>query len=424
MKTLLQAPSSKLQALTLVLTLAAGPLTAGPPTADDSDGDGIPNIWETNHSHNPNDPADGDSDFDFDGLTAGQEYSLSVTSGGLYGKPLGKYKLTQLAAPSEYASIASISMVEAASNGILLVKIKGQLNGETTSSDRAYTWSPATATWTHILPPPDVPATTMLTVTDVSTRGEVAGYCNGGGSRGFIWTPDASNPGAGESKRFFVNPDSASPIPAWPRRIGSSGSLLYSSVSGSGPLLPADRWHDAIEPVDGLWTSVRYCDVNDFGEYVGEVYDPITSDTRTFLSVPNGPFFLSALSYHRVHEFDPMFGVPLEDDGSLQWDYLPFPPPAPPTLQYQAPDGTAFDPYEGHAYARGTDWETGLDILYRKDFLPNGAESGGWWRYFQPGTTTRIKQAARTSNGMSHGIFFVTNPTAPAVRGGAGPQQQ
>jgi len=40
----------------------------------DSDGDGLPNRWETENGLNPNDAADSDSDADFDGYTASEEF--------------------------------------------------------------------------------------------------------------------------------------------------------------------------------------------------------------------------------------------------------------------------------------------------------------------------------------------------------------
>ena len=43
-------------------------------TSIDSDGDGIPDGWESLYGLNPNDPADAGQDFDGDGMTNSQEY--------------------------------------------------------------------------------------------------------------------------------------------------------------------------------------------------------------------------------------------------------------------------------------------------------------------------------------------------------------
>lgn len=72
------------------------------PTPNDLDGDGMPNAWETEHSLNPNDPTDASRDFDDDGLTSLQEYQLSVSSGGVYGNPTGKWKAKSYGLPQSY----------------------------------------------------------------------------------------------------------------------------------------------------------------------------------------------------------------------------------------------------------------------------------------------------------------------------------
>jgi hypothetical protein len=45
----------------------------------DSDGDGLPNKWETENGLNPNDAADSDSDSDFDGYTALEEFTARTS---------------------------------------------------------------------------------------------------------------------------------------------------------------------------------------------------------------------------------------------------------------------------------------------------------------------------------------------------------
>jgi hypothetical protein len=72
-----------------------GPV-GSPGTADDSDGDGIPNDWEISHSHNPNNTDDAASDFDSDGLTTLQEYELWNRTNGLAGNPLGKWTTLEM----------------------------------------------------------------------------------------------------------------------------------------------------------------------------------------------------------------------------------------------------------------------------------------------------------------------------------------
>ena len=45
----------------------------------DSDGDGLPNKWETENGLNPNDASDSDSDNDFDGFTALEEFTARTS---------------------------------------------------------------------------------------------------------------------------------------------------------------------------------------------------------------------------------------------------------------------------------------------------------------------------------------------------------
>lgn len=103
------------------------------PTDLDRDGDGIPNDWETGNYQNPDDPEDAASDFDFDGLTAKQEYDLSIDSHGQYGNPLGRYQLQTIDLPAGFDSITALNLVESAKNGFSLVSVTGIRTGETVS---------------------------------------------------------------------------------------------------------------------------------------------------------------------------------------------------------------------------------------------------------------------------------------------------
>jgi hypothetical protein len=47
---------------------------ANPPSSADTDGDGMPNTWETTYGLNPNNAADASQDADGDGITNLQEY--------------------------------------------------------------------------------------------------------------------------------------------------------------------------------------------------------------------------------------------------------------------------------------------------------------------------------------------------------------
>lgn len=103
LKSLLHAtPSDTTSASTPSSTpLASSPSTGPllPVDPNDRDGDGIPNDWEVTNHHSPDDASDAARDFDHDGLTALQEYQLTVASQGTHGNPLGKWKASSWTIP-------------------------------------------------------------------------------------------------------------------------------------------------------------------------------------------------------------------------------------------------------------------------------------------------------------------------------------
>lgn len=144
---------------------ARGFLNNPPGDSDpDTDHDGIPDSWESQFGLNPNDPSDAASDFDLDGLTAFQEYELHLRNNGLYGNPLGAWQLDSLTPggtnqPSGYVSISRMSLIESASNGLLLIQVTGVRTGEPSSSSSPHVYHPQTRTWTRVMPPPGFPET-------------------------------------------------------------------------------------------------------------------------------------------------------------------------------------------------------------------------------------------------------------------------
>ena len=124
------------------------------PTAADLDGDGIPNTWETANSHNPNDATDAARDFDNDGLTTLQEYQLSVSSNGLHGNPIGKWKAFTQPVPQSYADQGLQSVWPNCANdrGDIVVQMEGEFYDE----NNDWHWQSACAlikadgTWTPI----------------------------------------------------------------------------------------------------------------------------------------------------------------------------------------------------------------------------------------------------------------------------------
>jgi hypothetical protein len=116
------------------------PTNPGEGENPDRDGDGIPNEWETTHSHNPDSAVDAASDFDNDGLTTLQEYQLWLRTNGQAGKPLGKWQAKEIPIgqlpfdTSKFVNFYQYGGVTAANDrGDILLGF--QLEGETTNGE-------------------------------------------------------------------------------------------------------------------------------------------------------------------------------------------------------------------------------------------------------------------------------------------------
>ncbi|GAA5120516.1 hypothetical protein JIN84_05695 [Luteolibacter yonseiensis] len=364
-----------------------------PVTSTDSDGDGIPNTWETANSHNPNNAADASSDFDFDGLTAKQEYDLSVDTGGRQGNPLGTYELATIPNPPDYTVLTSVTLVETAKNGMTLVSVVGVRSDSSASSVNLHTYLPATKQWTRVTPPAGIPADTQLTGLDVNSRGQVVGYYIHSGNKGFLWTP--SSPSGGQSVQFFLNPTATSSTAAFPRRIGDTGYLLYSTGSPSSDELRA-AGPDQV-PIAALASStnvVNYVDVNDFGEYVGDVWNPLTARQQPFLALPSGRIDISPVWTGNLVD-NRVIDEPHLDMSTIEWTEMPV---------FVYPDdffdesGNPVDPYaeypEYFVYHYGTAEVDGITRPIRKSLdtgyiawaLPGDEENTVWLDEWQSQT--------------------------------------
>ena len=329
----------------------------------DTDGDGIPNAWETQFGHNPSDASDAAKDFDLDGVTALQEHQLYVASNGTAGNPLGNYIREDIQPPSGYVTPPSFSLVETASNGITLARVTGVLTGATVNSTIYYIYRPSEKTWTKVTPPSGV--TASITCLDVNSYGQVAGYYYQSGFKGFIWTPSTTNLGSASAVAYVINPSSAAPLQAIPVKISNTGYSLYTNSPG-GVLMPADHKRRAITPVANSWDTPSYKDVNDFGEYVGTVYDPYTFKTKTFLVIPEGMLFITALGVDAWQDSNPLMNIPGIDLSTLAWAYPTYNYPD----DYTDSNGNYFDPtmiVGSYEYAYATDPITEENYVFRRD---------------------------------------------------------
>jgi hypothetical protein len=244
---------------------------------------------------------------------------------------------------------------------LLLVQVSGILEGASSSTSFPHIHNPATGAWTRVTPPAGFPAVSSLTPTDLNSSGQVVGSFRSGGTRGFIWTPDPSLPDGGSSELFHLNPQSATSTPAIPWRVSDSGHLLYHLASDltKAAADPARRplalfSHDE-------WSPPVFTDVNDYGEFVGVVYDPFSDSMRTFLATAEGFLFLSAPGFSDlagVADFAWLYPPDVDLDQiqwvELQWNWNPdtwLAEPVWPPDGYAPPLG--WDAYPPDTYAMG-----------------------------------------------------------------------
>jgi hypothetical protein len=308
------------------------------PTDTDSDGDGMSNNWEDSNLLNKSNPADARSDFDLDGLTALQEYQVSLEHPG-FGKPLGKWTMAAIPRPTGFTTATpSVTLIECASNGTIVARVQGILTGTTVTTSYPYTWTSAGG-WVRVAAPTGFTNVNSLTPLDVNSSGQVVGYFNSGGTKGFIWTPNASG-GGGNTSVFQLNTSSGL-VGAVPKRIsdfgyivGNVGSLSGRSFVGtnSGDEISFSDW-TFVETESGIaittpnfWGNPTYQDVNGFGEIVGTVYNPITLRSEIFLAALNGPqqyigyVFLTGIAPDALEDLPGVWGdIPDIDPDAITW---------------------------------------------------------------------------------------------------------
>lgn len=290
------------------------------PSPTDTDGDGIPNTWEDANFLSKTNPADALSDFDQDGLTALQEYQLSTAPSapsGQYGKHLGKWAISAIPRPTGYTTATPLTtLIECASNGIILARVNGVLTGDVSSTTFPYIYSPATGAWTRIPAPADFPTVASLTPLDVNSSGQVVGYFNSGGTKGFLYTPDANG---GHTEVFGLHTGGGDLV-AIPKRISDNGSIVGSVGTMGGRSFAASQYGWEIT-FPGMSANPVFVDANDYGEFIGTVYNPLTSQTETFLAAEGFPIFFTGISQSAFDGTAGLWGsIPDIDPSAIIWD--------------------------------------------------------------------------------------------------------
>ncbi|MES2474923.1 MAG: hypothetical protein V4640_04015 [Verrucomicrobiota bacterium] len=283
------------------------------PTSEDTDGDGMPNLWETANHLNPSSPADTDSDFDMDGLTARQEYQLSVATAGQYGYPIGRRSIESLPTIPGYISDPTLTLVACASNGTTLVRAQGQRFWDSGITHQPYVWSPLNQSWTNVIMPAPYTDSYYIIPQDVNSSGQVVGYFNGGTFRGFLWTPSGSG---GQSILFKSSFNST----RYPFRISDDGYIVArkSSPTNGSTVAMTENGDDVIVG-DSIYYPV-YHDVNNFGEFVGTMPNSSTGNRDTFLAIPDGTVFSTGIAVDSFSDLGDFWATsPDIDLSSVSW---------------------------------------------------------------------------------------------------------
>lgn len=239
------------------------PMAAEGANPDDRDGDGIPNIWESQYHHDPDNAADAAADFDNDGLTTLQEYQLHGSSSGASGNPLGNWSVKGIPLPDPGAAgmagwgcTAPNAAGEFALNRYGWNPTTGNLIGEVA------VYRSADGSWVR-LPAPDG-QWNYLEALDINDAGSVSVYScspDGNSYRGFVWTED-------ENFDELFDPQGG-PAIAW--RLNRWGDWLgWATTDWTGVY----SRHGRVSAADPSWFSCEFIDINDYGEMIGTYIDP------------------------------------------------------------------------------------------------------------------------------------------------------
>ena len=277
-------------------------------TSSDTDGDGIPNTWELSHSLDPNDPTDASSDFDFDGLTALQEFQHGTSPLGVWveeGLDLGGV-----------LKAGSRQYLKFTASGYILVS--GTLKDTSSGSGRSG------ILWHRDTGPVEIakPSGSSLYLWDVNEYGEVVGgYIPPGGGlqRAFRWS-------AKDGFQEIAPPSSMTGI-VLGYRINDLGDVLLQSVS-SAPIVSAvvSENGETITELASDLDQPRLLCLNNYREMLGVYLSPADGTPKAFLRLPGLSDFDTSLASSYPNLFDEdtavsLFTAQMNDFGEFGCDY-------------------------------------------------------------------------------------------------------
>lgn len=249
------------------------------PTPEDLDGDGIPNAWEEQFHHDPNNSGDAGSDFDNDGLTAHEEYQLYQQTAGASGNPLGKWRMDELEIPANLG-ISAVWPLDINNRGQVLVQAD-------VATDDGWHYSAFLvengSNWTEIVPSAGFELG-HISPYDLNDNSEVVGVC---------YSPDWT-----DSEPFIWDPDTGyRPFTFKGRRANAYKINNHGDWIGSVENANTGEWNPAFV-VNGInqhapgdwWPYLWYTDLNDYGEAMGSFYNAQTGSYNTLLAYGSWAF--------------------------------------------------------------------------------------------------------------------------------------
>lgn len=254
------------------------------------DGDRIPNTWEEQFHHDPNNAGDAGSDFDNDGLTALQEYQLHQQTSGASGNPLGHWATETLQPPPELG-VQYFYPQDINRNGEILVNASMITDGEYRDGsifvDEDRNWI--------VIRNPDSPSPPTW-CTDLNDMGVVAGYRSLNDwtdYEGFIWSATDGY------EAISLDGETAVPI-----KINNHRDWVGYRVDANGNWLPAYVVNGMNMHSDrDWWPYAWYQGINDFGEALGTYQTADFQRQHAFLAY--GPWLYDTGLEGSTPEFDP-----------------------------------------------------------------------------------------------------------------------
>lgn len=272
--------------------------------AQDTDGDGMPDAWETTWHLNPNDPADAAVDFDLDGLTSLQEYQLSLQGKGQGPIGVWTWEEIEFLPPGPPVPTDNLKVTGLNDHDDALISDGNGYKGITASVRRA-----SDGAW-RTLSTVNGSGSWWVDAVDLNNNGEVVGSVMpeyySGPSVGFRKKP-FEGAATTDVEPYYLPGEAATPVGSI-SAINNSGDIVGTRANGSGFFLKSAT---GLVPTPSGWGALRYSALNNRGQAAGsEAHDPMGFGATSHfvlsgLSSWHAPFPAYAANEINTSEIDP-----------------------------------------------------------------------------------------------------------------------